>query len=248
MKMGIIVGLLLSWLLLWFVEKESILALGFTPVGGRILQFIGGFSFSSILCASLQVTEASFMNAHWQLNPQIDVAHILNYFWWNLNSVMFEELLFRGALLFIAIRRLGRVKGVLLSSICFGIYHWFTFGLIGQAMPMLIIFLTTGMIGAVWAYAFAKTKSMVLPIGFHLGWNFTFNAIFSKAFVNVPVLLLTHPNNEVDVSDLLIAVNFLLQNLLPVILTYVFVRYCLQEKITESDMAVAEKNETGLSR
>jgi uncharacterized protein len=228
MKMGIIVGLLLSWLLLWFVQKESILALGFTPVGTKVLQFISGFSFSSILCASLQVTEASLMNAHWQLNPQIDVAHILHYFWWNLHSVMFEEFLFRGALLFIAIKKLGVVKGVLLSSICFGIYHWFTFNVFGNIIPMIGVFIITGLMGAAWAYAFAKTKSMALPIGFHLGWNFVFNAIFSKGFISLPVFILVKNAESTGLSGFVSLTNFLLQNILPSILTFLFVRFCIK--------------------
>jgi uncharacterized protein len=229
MKMGIIVGLLLSWLLLWFVQKESLLALGFTPVATRVLQLISGFSFSSILCASLQVTEASFMNAHWQLNPQIDVAHILNYLWWNLNSVMFEELLFRGALLFIAIKKLGVVRGVILSSICFGIYHWFSFEVVGNIIPMVVIFIITGLMGAAWAYAFAKTKSMALPIGFHLGWNFTFNAIFSKGFISLPVFMLVKNADSTGLSSFVSLTNFLLQNILPSVLTFLFVRFYIKE-------------------
>lgn len=231
MKMGIIVGLLLSWLLLWLIEKESILALGFTPLGTRILQFSGGFFFSGILCASLQATEASFIQAHWQFNPQVDLTHVLDYFWWNLNSVMFEELLFRGALLFIAIRKLGAVKGVILSSICFGIYHWITFNVFGNVIPMIGVFIITGLMGAAWAYAFAKTKSMALPIGFHLGWNFVFNAIFSKGFVSIPVLMLVKNAENIGLSGFVSFTNFLLQNILPSVLTFLFVRFCIKDSM-----------------
>jgi len=33
--------------------------------------------------------------------------------------------------------------------------------------------------GYAWALAFSKTNSIFMALGFHLGWNFTFNTIFS---------------------------------------------------------------------
>ncbi len=45
---------------------------------------------------------------------------------------------------------------------------------------MFFVFIGTGLMGYAWALAFSKTRSIFLPIGLHLGWNFTFNTIFSK--------------------------------------------------------------------
>ena len=175
---GNIVGLLLSGLILWFSERKSLLVLGFTPVHKRLLQFIFGFLFSGLLCASSQWIEALLTNSSWHLNSKITVSQITGYLLWNFNSVLFEELLFRGALLYIAIKKLGAKKGIVLSAICFGIYHWFSFGVIGNIVPMIFVFIITGLMGFAWAFAFNKTGSMALPIGLHLGWNFVFNAIF----------------------------------------------------------------------
>jgi membrane protease YdiL (CAAX protease family) len=228
--MGVIVGLILSWILLWLVQNQNILALGFAPVGVRFLQMVLGFFFSSMVCASSQLAEAAMLHAHWQLNPKIDFAHIYDYFWWNFNSIMFEELLFRGALLFIAIKRLGYVKGIFLSAIAFGIYHWFSYGVFGNPVPMIVVFLITALMGWVWAYAFAKTKSMALPIGFHLGWNFTFNAIFSKGFISYPVFMLIKAADNTGLEGFASLTNFLLQNLLPPVLTFIFIKFCFKEK------------------
>ncbi|WP_232424833.1 CPBP family intramembrane glutamic endopeptidase [Algoriphagus resistens] len=101
-------------------------------------------------------------------------------FWWDFNSVLTEELLFRGALLFILIERIGPRKGIMISAVAFGIYHWFSFGIFGNIFPMFFVFIGTGLMGYAWALAFSKTKSIFLPMGLHLGWNFTFNTIFSK--------------------------------------------------------------------
>jgi membrane protease YdiL (CAAX protease family) len=45
---------------------------------------------------------------------------------------------------------------------------------------MFFVFTGTGLMGYAWALAFSKTNSIFMPLGLHLGWNFTFNTIFSK--------------------------------------------------------------------
>jgi uncharacterized protein len=222
---GNIIGLLLSWLILWLSERKNILVLGFTPVYKRAFQFLLGFLLSGLLCASLQLLEAWFTNSSWYLNSKITFSKIVGYLLWNFNSVVFEELLFRGALLYIAIKRLGAKKGVFLSAICFGIYHWFSFGVFGSVVPMIFVFIITGLMGFAWASAFRKTGSMALPIGLHLGWNFVFNAIFSKGFVATPVLLLERSSSYGPLEGPLSIVNSLLQNVLPSILTLLLLKF-----------------------
>jgi hypothetical protein len=74
-----IVGLLLSWIALWLIERKNLLALGFTPVGKRILQFVLGFFFSGFVCAGAQLTESSIFHLSWQLNPQITFSKIAEH-------------------------------------------------------------------------------------------------------------------------------------------------------------------------
>jgi len=230
---GNIVGLLLSWAVLWLAQRKSILALGFTPVAKRIFQFAIAFLFSALLCASLQLFESFLTHSRWLINSRITFSQITESLRWNFNSVLFEELIFRGALLYIAIKRLGNKKAILLSAICFGIYHWFSFGLLGNVVPMVVVFIITGLMGLAWAYAFSKTNSMALPIGFHLGWNFVFNAVFSKGgFTNTPVLIFEPTSNYSALTGFSSIANFFLQNLLPSLLTFIFVKYYFREKIS----------------
>lgn len=225
---GNIVGLLLSWVLLWLIERQSILALGFTPIGKRLVQFLLGLFFTGIVCALLQFADAGMKHFYWRFNPEVSFAQILKSFWWNVNSVLFEELIFRGALLYIAIKRLGTTKGILFSAIAFGMYHWFSFGVFGNIFPMIFVFLITGCMGIAWAYAFAKTNSMALPIGFHLGWNFTFNSIFSKAFAPHPILMQVKTADYTELTGSASIINTLLQNLLPSLLVFIFVKLYFQ--------------------
>ena len=109
-----------------------------------------------------------------------------------------EELIFRGALLYILIQKLGKLKGIIISSIAFGIYHWFTFEILGSIIPMIVVFIGTGLMGYAFALSFSKTKSIAMPIGLHLGWNFTVNTIFSNGPLGNGIILSESNNINSD--------------------------------------------------
>jgi membrane protease YdiL (CAAX protease family) len=116
----------------------------------------------------------------WKLNPALSASLVLEGIRWNIISVLFEELIFRGVLLYILIKRLGATKAIIISAVGFGIYHWFSFGVIGNPMGMAIAFISTGLMGLVLGYAYAKTFSLYIPIAIHFGWNLTQIFIFSQ--------------------------------------------------------------------
>ncbi|NNK76373.1 MAG: CPBP family intramembrane metalloprotease, partial [Maribacter sp.] len=79
---------------------------------------------------------------------------------------MFEELIFRGAILYILIKKIGVNWACIISAIAFGIYHWFSYQMFGRGMiPMIYVFLLTGAAGWMFAYAFARTRSIYAPLG-----------------------------------------------------------------------------------
>ena len=227
--LGILVQLIISWLLLRVFFRENLNALGITPSKTRLSQLALGFIFTALLCTVIQLVDSALTNTHWKLNENLSFLGGLNFFWWNVKSVVFEELIFRGALLYIAIRKWGARTGIILSAIAFGIYHWFTFGVIGNVVFMLVVFLMTAISGLVWAYAFDKTKSMMLPIGLHLGWNFVFNSVFSKGPLGNQILI-----SQVDKANhlteaLSFFIHFLLPNLVVPALTFLFVKFILKK-------------------
>ena len=94
---------------------------------------------------------------------------------------------------------------------------------------MLVVFLMTSISGLVWAYAFEKSKSMMLPIGLHLGWNFVFNSVFSKGPFGEQILI-----PQVDKANHLTAapsffVHFLLPNLVVPALTFFYIKFMLKK-------------------
>ena len=94
---------------------------------------------------------------------------------------------------------------------------------------MLVVFLMTSISGLVWAYAFEKTKSMMLPIGLHLGWNFVFNSVFSKGPLGEQILIpqVDKANNLSDTLSFLM--HFLLPNLVVPALTFFYIKFILKK-------------------
>lgn len=124
--------------------------------------------------------QASFKQIEYMLNPEYQLLDFLGGTFWIFQAVLLEELTFRAVLLYLLIRYLGIVKACLLSSIAFGIYHWFSYDIIGERPVLLIyVFLVTGCGGWMFAFAYAKTQSLYLPVGLHLGWNLITAIVFS---------------------------------------------------------------------
>ncbi|RZM05304.1 MAG: CPBP family intramembrane metalloprotease [Pedobacter sp.] len=175
---GILVQLALSWLIAFLFARKNLSVLGLRPTAARLTDLMLFFALTAGFCALANLVRLHFTGEQLQLNPKFSFQLLLDGIWWNIKSVMFEELIFRGVILYLLIRKIGAMPAILISAIGFGIYHWFSFSVIGNPMQMLIVFLTTGCMGFVLATGYRKTFSMYIPIAVHLGWNFTHIFIF----------------------------------------------------------------------
>jgi membrane protease YdiL (CAAX protease family) len=101
-----------------------------------------------------------------------------------------EEILFRGVLLGLAVRSLGKWGGAIVVSAAFAVIHfvrqrgevaevhwWSGFALLGSAFPPPAAFVETAagavnlfVIGMILAIATLRTRSLWLAIGLHAGW------------------------------------------------------------------------------
>lgn len=200
--LGILVQLLISWLIIWLFEKGNLNVLGFWPTKKRLLGFVLFFIVTALCCSSDFFMRMIFAKQEWELNPKLSVNLILTGIWWNVKSVLFEELIFRGVLFYILIKKLGAAKAIIISSIAFGVYHWFSHEVLGNPVQMLITFLTTGIMGLVYAYGYTKTFSLYIPVAIHLGWNLTRSVIFSSTVIGDQLFVQVKPVPEVQVSYL----------------------------------------------
>lgn len=179
------------------LEKRNLTVLGFNNPLQRTAEFVIGFLIAAFVATSQYLLIAHFSGFNWVLNSDLSWSQALDSFRWNINSVLFEELLFRGYLLYKAIEWLGTRKGCFLSATAFGMYHWFSYGVIGNLVPMVYVFLMTGIFGLMLAYAFERTKSVALPIALHLGWNLITIFVFSNGPIGEQLLVPSIENPEV---------------------------------------------------
>jgi uncharacterized protein len=207
---GIIVQLAISWLIIWFFEKGNLGFLGLYPSKTRLPDFILFFFITAICCACGFFLKMYFAKQQWQLNPNITPALVLNGIWWNIKSVLFEELIFRGVLLYILIKKLGHTKAIIISATAFGIYHWFSQNAFGSPVQMTITFFVTGTMGLLLAYGYSKTFSLYIPIAIHLGWNVTQQFIFSDGPIGNQLFVEILPRPEITVSYLIFFIILLL--------------------------------------
>jgi membrane protease YdiL (CAAX protease family) len=165
--------------LLLRLEGRGLSALGFNRPRPRVGEFVLGFVVRGIASGAQQVGLSLSAGDPFVRNDSLTMAGLLNGARFTVNSVLYEEFVFRGYLLYLAMRWLGPTRATLLSAGAFGVDHWFSYGVLGTPIPMLFVFLLTGTFGYMWARAFVATGSMLAPIGMHLGWNVVAGLVFS---------------------------------------------------------------------
>jgi hypothetical protein len=227
---GLLVILGISWALLYYFKKESLLVLGVLPVKKRIAQFAIGFAFIILLRLVFIYIETQVKSTVWASNDTFRFSSLFQSFWYHLKSALTEDLVFRGALLYILIKKIGPQKAILVSALAFGIYHWFSFDMIGDSriIPLLYVLITTGFTGYVWAYTYAKTNSIMMPLGFHLGSNFILTFFYwSQPYGQ----LLFYETSKVKLSEINNLYYLLFAGIVPSLITLLFVKFLVKKKL-----------------
>ena len=229
--LGILVQLLLSWFIIWLFEKGNLSFLGFYPTKKRLIGFVMFFIVTAICCSSDFFMRMLFALQQWELNPKLSANLVLTGIWWNVKSVLFEELIFRGVLFYILIKKLGHTKAIIISAIAFGMYHWFSHEVFGNPVQMAITFIVTGTMGLVYAYSYTKTFSLYYPIAIHLGWNVTSSVIFSKGILGDQLFTQVKPVPEVQVGYFVYFCIAFIPLLSAILINYFMVKWLKQEPI-----------------
>lgn len=230
---GIIAQLVISWLIVWFFEKGDLSCLGWRPTKKRLLQFVL-FFFVSAACATLGFLLRMYIaEERWMINPVADAALILKGVWFTLKSVLFEELIFRGVLLYILIKKAGVGKAIIISGITFGIYHWFSHELWGNPQMMVIEFVVTGAMGLILAYGYSKSYSLYIPVAIHLGWNIVQMVIFSGNTIGNQLFVEVLPKPIITVSYFSFFVMMLMPLVCCLVFNFILLRRYKQESIPE---------------
>ncbi|GHN00919.1 hypothetical protein WSM22_24080 [Cytophagales bacterium WSM2-2] len=211
---GLLVELIASWILLHFVERKNLNALGFSPSKKRLAEFAIGVTFSVSYVTLTNWFGTCFTGNSYRINEAYTFSDFLSAIYFVFKSVAFEDLIFRGALFYILVSRLGVPKALVISSVAFGLYHWVSFGVFGQPVPMIFVLVITGLAGFTFAYAFIKTGSMYLAVALHLGYNIASMIIFSsKSSIGNQLFVKQFQNDPTPISSaisiLMIVLNYI---------------------------------------
>ncbi len=197
---GILVQVFISFLLLYFFDQGKLEVLGIYPSKKRIGNAFVILLVSMIACSLGFIFRIIFAKETWGINTLFSFKLLIDGIWWNIKSVLFEELIFRGVLLFLMIKWIGKNYGLLISSIAFGVYHWFSFEILGNYTMMLQVFLLTGVVGFLYAWGFVKSQSIYPAIAMHFGWNFTQDFLFSSGPIGKGLWVQLLPSPQITVG------------------------------------------------
>lgn len=192
--------ILISWLLIWFFTKSNLTVLGLTPTKERFKYFIILFIVSGIFSASAFLLRMYIAHEEYALTPSMTIGSVLLEIWHQFRTVMTEELICRGALLYILIKKIGQTKSILITSVFFAVLHWINASVWGNLIQMAIVFTFTFAMGLLLAFSYAKTFSILIPFAIHFGWNLTQNYIFPDTATGNHIFILATPPPEVTIS------------------------------------------------
>jgi membrane protease YdiL (CAAX protease family) len=164
------VCLLASWGCLR-LEGEPFVGIGLRPntsfLVDLMLGCLGGLGLMVVTAAGIY----AFGGLHWARNPGVGVRELLQGASFFLAVAAFEELVFRGYPFQRLVRGLGFTRSQVLFAAGFALLHWGNPGMSGatRAWATVNIALAAVLLGLCWQ----RTGSLALPIGVHLGWNWT---------------------------------------------------------------------------
>lgn len=216
--------ILISWLIIWLFTKGNLSVLGLTPTSERLKYFAVLFIASCVLSASAFLLRMYFAQEVFSLNPSLTLSSVLLETWYQFRTVLTEELLCRGALLYILIKKIGQTKAVIISSIIFAILHWINAGVWGNLAQMTIVFTFTFLMGLLLAYSYARTFSLLIPFAIHYGWNLTQNYIFPDTSTGNHIFTLVAPPPTVTISYLAFFTMLLLPKISVLVINYLIVK------------------------
>ena len=220
-----LIGLLaISWLLIWLFEKRNLSVLGLTPTKDRLKYFTILFLVSAILSATAFLLKIYIAKEEYTISQSLTTKSILLETWYQFRTVLTEELICRGALLYILIKKIGRTKAIIISSIIFAVLHWMNLGIWGNLTQMIIVFTFTFAMGLLLAYSYARTFSLLIPFAIHYGWNLTQNYIFPDTSIGNHILTLAAPSPIVTVSYFAFFIMLLLPKISVLVIDYLIVK------------------------
>jgi len=165
---GVLLGLSAGALRL---EHRPLANLGLRLNGRFGMEFLLGCLMGAALLGAAALALHLAGGVTFQRTPGVGLSRLLWSAWFLLGVSLFEELLFRGYLFQRLAEGMGLWPALLLGGAFFAVAHWGNPGMSGgvKVWATLNIALAAVLLGLCWA----RTRSLALPFGVHLTWNWT---------------------------------------------------------------------------
>lgn len=225
----------ISWLLIWLFEKGNLSVLGLTPTKARLKYFTLLFIVSAMLSATAFLLRMYFAKEEYAITQSLTAKSILLETWYQFRTVLTEELLCRGVLLYILIKKIGQTKAVIISSIIFALLHWINAGVWGNLTQMPIVFAFTFAMGLLLAYSYARTFSLLIPFAIHFGWNLTQNYVFPDTATGNHIFALAAPPPIVTISYLAFYTMLLFPKISVIVFDYLIIKGHRQVEVPDKN-------------
>lgn len=227
-----IIGLLvISWLLVWLFSKKNLSVLGGKLTKERLFYFIILFIVSSLISATTFLLKMYFAKEEYALNQSLTTEVFFTEIGKQIRTVLTEELMCRGVLLYILIKKIGQTKALFFSSLFFAALHGLNSEIWRNGTQMILVFIFTFAMGLLLAYSYARTYSLLMPFAIHLGWNLTQNFIFPDKATNTTIFILAAPPPTVTISYLAFFTMLLLPKIAVILINYSIIKQHQQVKI-----------------
>jgi len=191
-----------------------------------------------MLSATAFLLKMYFAQEEYLVSQSFTAKTLLLVTWYQFRTVLTEELLCRGALLYILLKKIGQTKAVIISSIIFALLHWINAGVWGNLTQMIIVFTFTFSMGLLLAYSYARTFSLLIPLAIHYGWNLTQNYIFPGTTTGNHIFTLAAPPPTVTISYLAFFTMLLLPKISVLVIDYLIVKRHQQVEIPSKDAGI----------
>lgn len=134
-------------------------------------QLVGGFAFGAVEMLAIATLIWLAGGVRFELDAARSFAVLVHGLWFFAWAAMIEELLFRGFLFQRLVDGIGAPGALALMAVAFAAAHWGNPGMDGGTMVAAIVDTALGaiLLGLAWL----RTGRLALPIGIHLGWNWT---------------------------------------------------------------------------
>ncbi|HOX72572.1 MAG: type II CAAX endopeptidase family protein [Dokdonella sp.] len=153
------------------LRREPLASVGFQLGSRWFAQSAAGTLIGAAMMLAIVGMIAASGGVRLELDPSRSLATLAYGFYLFLCVALFEETLFRGFLFQRMVDGTGVWIAQLAVALLFALGHWGNPGMEGTTEVVATLDLALGAI--MLGLAYLRTRSLALPVGLHLGWNWT---------------------------------------------------------------------------